>query len=164
MNTVQWADIKPEKVAKKNNFWATKWIFWNLRIQLSATIILWFILSLIGMSPVINFILHEINMICYSMHLADFCLPSFFKGISSRRAINLLIMPRNHEMGNCHLVCIVWMTYTPVSASLNRHSWLNRHLSTLFSKICQLLNVLFSKISPQNQTAGGLLTRIRYSV
>ena len=37
--------------------------------------------------------------------------------------------------------------YSPirtVSASLNRH------LSTLFSKICQLLNVLFSKISPQN--------------
>ena len=43
-----------------------------------------------------------------------------------------------------------WNVTLTVSASLNRHSWLNRHLSTLFSKICQLLNVLFSKISPQN--------------
>ena len=35
-----------------------------------------------------------------------------------------------------------------VSAQIRGHSWLNRHLSTLFSKICQLLNILFSKISP----------------
>ena len=35
-----------------------------------------------------------------------------------------------------------------VSAHIRRQSWLNRHASTLFSKICQLLNVLFSKISP----------------
>ena len=35
-----------------------------------------------------------------------------------------------------------------VSAQIRGHSWLNRHASTLFSKICQLLNILFSKISP----------------
>ena len=37
-----------------------------------------------------------------------------------------------------------------VSAQIRGHSWLNRHTSILFSKICQLLNVLFNKISPQN--------------
>ena len=35
-----------------------------------------------------------------------------------------------------------------VSAQIRGHSWLNRHACILFSKICQLLNVLFSKISP----------------
>ena len=35
-----------------------------------------------------------------------------------------------------------------VSAHIRGHSWLNRQASTLFSKICQLLNILFSKISP----------------
>ena len=51
----------------------------------------------------------------------------------------------------CNIMYLdTYSKYTTVSASLKRHSWLNRQASTLFSKICQLLNVLFNKISPQN--------------
>ena len=47
-----------------------------------------------------------------------------------------------------YFVHSIIITLYTVSAHIRDHSWLNHHSSTLFSKICQLLNILFSNISP----------------